>query len=59
MAPTLRALSGQFRTERSQLAEKMAAEAPVKLMGPLVLLIFPTIFIILFGPILLSFLNNG
>lgn len=59
MAPTLRALSGQFRTERSQLAEKLAAEAPVKLMGPLVLLIFPTIFIILFGPILLSFLNNG
>ena len=59
LAPTLRALSVQFRTERSQLAEKMAAEAPIKLMGPLVLLIFPTIFIILFGPILLSFMNNG
>jgi len=58
LAPTLRALSSQFRTERAQLAEKMAAEAPIKLMGPLVLLIFPTIFIILFGPILLSFLNN-
>ena len=59
LAPTLRTLSAQFRTERSQLAEKMAAEAPIKLMGPLVLLIFPTIFIILFGPILLSFMNNG
>lgn len=59
LAPTLRTLSVQFRTERSQLAEKMAAEAPIKLMGPLVLLIFPTIFIILFGPILLSFMNNG
>jgi tight adherence protein C len=59
LAPTLRALSEQFRTERSQLAEKMAAEAPIKLMGPLAMLIFPTIFIILFGPILLSFMNNG
>jgi tight adherence protein C len=59
LAPTLRSLASQFRVERSQLAEKMAAEAPVKLMGPLVLLIFPTIFIILFGPILLSFMSNG
>lgn len=57
LAPTLRALSEQFRTERSQLAEKMAAEAPIKLMAPLILLIFPTIFIILFGPILLSFMK--
>lgn len=57
MAPTLRALSDQFRSERSQLAEKLAAEAPVKLMAPLILLIFPTIFIILFGPIMLSFMN--
>jgi tight adherence protein C len=41
------------------MAEKMAAEAPLKLMMPLVLLIFPTIFIILFGPIILMFLNGG
>ncbi len=58
LAPTLRTLSEQFRVERSQLAEKMAQEAPIKLMGPLVLLIFPTIFIILFGPIILSFMGK-
>lgn len=58
ITPALKTLSGQFRTERSQLAEKLAAEAPLKLMAPLVLLIFPTIFIILFGPILLSFLGK-
>lgn len=58
ITPTLKALSEQFRTERAQLAEKMAAEAPLKLMAPLVLLIFPTIFIILFGPILLSFMGK-
>lgn len=59
LAPALKALSEQFRVERSQAAEKMAAEAPLKLMLPLVLLIFPTIFIILFGPILLTFMGGG
>jgi tight adherence protein C len=57
IAPTLKALSEQFRVERAQLAEKMANEAPLKLLAPLIILIFPTIFIILFGPILLSFLG--
>jgi len=58
IAPTLRILSEQFRVERSQMAEKMAGEAPLKLMAPLILLIFPTIFIIIFGPIVLSFLHG-
>jgi len=58
IAPTLRILSEQFRVERSQLAEKMAGQAPLKLMAPLILLIFPTIFIILFGPIILSFIGG-
>jgi len=58
IAPTLRILSEQFRVERAQLAEKMAGQAPLKMMGPLILLIFPTIFIILFGPIILSFLGG-
>lgn len=58
IAPTLRILSEQFRVERSQLAEKMAGQAPLKMMGPLILLIFPTIFIILFGPIVLSFMGG-
>lgn len=58
IAPTLRILSEEFRVERSQMAEKLAGEAPLKLMAPLILLIFPTIFIILFGPIVLSFLQG-
>jgi len=58
IAPTLRILSEQFRVERSQLAEKMAGQAPLKMMMPLILLIFPTIFIILFGPIILSFIGG-
>jgi tight adherence protein C len=59
LAPALTTLSEQFRVERMQLAEKSANETPVKLLLPLVTLIFPTIFIILFGPLLLSFLGEG
>jgi tight adherence protein C len=59
LAPTLKILSAQFRIERMQLAEKKANEAPLKLMLPLVLFIFPTVFIVLFGPIILAFITGG
>lgn len=48
---TLRIQANQRRVERFQRAEKLAMQAPVKLVGPLVLFIFPTTFIILFFPI--------
>lgn len=48
---TLRALSEQYRAERVFMAEKLGAQAPVKMLFPMVLFIFPTIFIIIFGPI--------
>ena len=47
----LRIQSSQLRSERTQRAEKLAAEAPVKMLFPLVLCIFPTVFMVLFGPI--------
>lgn len=53
---TLRVLSDQYRIERAQMAEKMGQQAPMKMMVPLVLLIFPTIWILIFGPIVLSFM---
>jgi len=59
MADNLRDSAEQFRIERFHMAEKLAGEAPLKLMMPLILLIFPTIFIILFGPIALSFIGGG
>jgi len=58
IGPTLKALSDQYRNERSLLAEKLGAMAPLKMMMPLIFLIFPTIFIIIFGPIVLSFLSG-
>jgi tight adherence protein C len=47
----LRTLSTQTRLARTQRAEKLANEAPVKLVLPLVFFIFPTLFLVLFGPI--------
>ena len=51
LGKVLRILSTQMRLERTQRAEKLANEAPVKLLLPLVLFIFPTLFLMLFGPI--------
>jgi tight adherence protein C len=51
LAKVLRLLATQLRVERTQRAEKLAAEAPVKLLLPLIGCIFPTIFLMLFGPI--------
>lgn len=48
----LRIQSEQLRSRRFDRAEKLAAEAPVKMLGPLMLCIFPAVFVILLGPIL-------
>ena len=48
----LRIQSEQMRQRRFDRAEKLAAEAPVKMIGPLMLCIFPAVFVILLGPIL-------
>lgn len=59
LGPILRAQSDQRRTERFQRAEKLAMEAPVKMLGPLILFIFPCTFVILGFPIVLKFLGSG
>ena len=47
----LRIQADQIRIERSNIAEKKAMEAPVKILFPLIAFIFPTVFIILFAPL--------
>jgi tight adherence protein C len=54
----LRIQSQQLRIERTQRAEKLANEAPVKMLGPLIMCIFPTVFVIIFGPIGLSMMKD-
>jgi tight adherence protein C len=59
LGKVLRVLSTQLRVERTHRAEKLANEAPVKLLLPLVLFIFPTLFLMLFGPLLHQFVFDG
>src|SRR5262249_50717400 len=59
LGKVLRIQSSQLRIERTQRAEKLANEAPVKMLFPLVACIFPTVFMILFGPIAFAFIFGG
>jgi tight adherence protein C len=47
LGDTLRAQASQRREERFLRAEKLALEAPVKMMLPLVMFFFPLIFLML------------
>lgn len=51
LAPVLRAQSRRATQERFARAEKRAMEAPVRMLGPLVLCIFPCTFIVVGFPI--------
>ena len=59
MSDTLQNLAVQMHGERAAAAEKKAHEAPVKILMPLILFIFPTIFIVIFGPIAINFFTTG
>lgn len=59
LGPTLRAQAQQRREERFQRAEKLALEAPVKMLLPLVLFFFPLIFGLLGFFIYLKFKQSG
>ncbi|MCD6413640.1 MAG: type II secretion system F family protein [Elusimicrobia bacterium] len=58
LGPVLRVQSEQMRVERFQLAEKLAHQAPVKMLFPLMFFIFPSIVIMLFGPLALKFMSG-
>jgi tight adherence protein C len=55
LAAVLSAQSEQRLNERFSRAEKRAMEAPVRMLGPLVLCIFPCTFLILAFPIVIRF----
>ncbi|MGL4424490.1 MAG: type II secretion system F family protein [Gemmataceae bacterium] len=50
IAQALRVQSDSMRTKRRQIAEEKAAKTAVKLIFPLVLFIFPAVFVVLVGP---------
>lgn len=59
IGPVLRTNAEQRREERFQKAEKMAMEAPVKLLGPLVMFIFPNTFIVLMFVLLVKAVHEN
>ena len=59
LGPILRLQSEQIRVQRFQRAEKLAGEAPVKMLFPLIFLILPTIFLVLFVPLILTYITSG
>ena len=54
LARVLHIQSEQMRIRRRQRAEELAHTAPIKMMIPLVFLIFPALFVVLLGPALPS-----
>ncbi|MEI8350976.1 MAG: type II secretion system F family protein [bacterium] len=58
IASILRIQADQMRQRRFERAEKMANEAPVKMLFPLVTFIFPAVFLVLLGPIILQIVRS-
>jgi tight adherence protein C len=59
MAKVLRIQSDQMRVKRRQYAEEEAHKAPIKMIIPMALLIFPSILIIILTPAVLQIMGSG
>ncbi|MAG94504.1 MAG: secretion protein [Planctomycetaceae bacterium] len=58
IAQALRVQSDSMRVKRSQIAEEKAAKTAVQMIFPLVLFIFPGIFVVLVGPAAIMMMNQ-
>ena len=58
IARAIRAYSESLRTKRRQRAEQAAQKAAIKLLFPLAIFLFPTLFIALIGPAMLQLMDN-
>lgn len=58
MAKVIRSLTGRIREQRTQLAREQAMKAPVKMVFPMLLFIFPAIFIVMLGPLIIYLIQT-
>lgn len=57
LGQVLRIQADEMRERRRQRAEERARQVPIKLLFPLVMFIFPALFVVLLGPAAIQFFN--
>jgi tight adherence protein C len=57
LSSVLKDYSSEMKIKRFQSAEKQAMEAPVKMLIPMMIFIFPGVFILIFGPITIKIME--
>lgn len=59
MAKVLGNLTRRVREQRREAAREQAMKAPVKMLFPMVFFIFPSLFIVILGPLVVYFVTKG
>ncbi|MGE0881434.1 MAG: type II secretion system F family protein [Acidimicrobiia bacterium] len=55
----LRAQADEMRIKRRQQAQERAMKAPVKMLLPMILCIFPALFVVTLGPAIINIMHSG
>jgi len=59
ISKVLRVQSEQMRMRRRQRAQTLAQQAPLKMLFPMILFIFPAVFVVILGPSIRNFMDSG
>ncbi|PGS51934.1 type II secretion system F family protein [Bacillus sp. AFS041924] len=59
MAKVLRNMTMRIREQRREAAREQAMKAPIKMLFPMIFFIFPSLFIVILGPVVIYFITKG
>lgn len=59
MAKVIRNLTSHIREQQREAAREQAMKAPVKMLFPMVIFIFPSLFIVILGPMVVKLIVDG